>query len=59
MPNDTVHMKKIKHSDCRVAEPTGALSLNLILENLNMATTGFLNLRLDRQPGSACASGVR
>lgn len=59
MPSDTVHMKKMKHSVCRVVEPAGALSLNLILEILNMATTGVLKDGHDRQPNGAHLSGVR
>jgi hypothetical protein len=52
-------MKKMTHSVCRVVEPADALSLNLNLESLNMATTSVLNPGHDRQAGGAHLSGVR
>lgn len=52
-------MKTMKHSVCRVVEPADALSLNLNLESLNMATTDVLNTGYDRQAGGAYLSGVR
>jgi hypothetical protein len=59
MPSDTFHMEKMTTRVCRAVEPAGAPSLNLVLETLNMATTGVLHPGHERQRTGVFLSGVR
>ncbi|MCK9216237.1 MAG: hypothetical protein WA012_01750 [Rhodoferax sp.] len=52
-------MEKMTQSVCRVVEPAGVPSLNLVLETLNMAMTDVLHLGRARQPKGVFLSGVR